>query len=327
MKIGFVDAILAKNSLEEILEFARDNEFSYVETCCWPVRTLEEIEQIRSASTGIQESLINIFIGITHIDVQALTSEKVVEIEKLQRQTGVKISSLAYYGNPLAPGEANRQREALHLMAMIDAAQRLGVGMITTFIGRDQNKTIEDSLVEAITFWKPIIRHAESRNVKVAIENCPMYFTEDQWPGGQNLFISPNVWRRMFDAIPSSSFGLCFDPSHMIFQHMNYIQPIYDFADKIFHVHFKDAKVLRHKLDELGIMAYPLQYTSQKIPGHGDINWGAFVSALNDIGYEGGGSIEIEDASFEGTEAGVKQALVQSKRFLSQYIASAALTV
>jgi len=203
---------------------------------------------------------------------------------------------------------------------MIDGAQRLDVGLVTTFIGRDQTKTLEDSIVDAIAFWTPIIRYAERRNVRVAIENCPMYFTADQWPGGQNLFISPNVWRQMFEAIPSSSFGLCFDPSHMIFQHMNYIQPIYDFADKIFHVHFKDAKVLRHKLDELGIMAYPLQYTSQKIPGHGDIDWGAFVSALNDIGFRGCGSIEIEDTAFEGTDEGVKQALVQSKRFLSQYI-------
>jgi sugar phosphate isomerase/epimerase len=321
MKLGFVDAILAKKSLKDILEFAQEHGFSHVETCCWPVRSPEEIVAIRSASQGIQESLINIFIGITHIDVQSLTGDKVAEITELQRQTGVKISSLAYYGNPLAPGEESRQREAKHLMAMIDAAKELNISLITTFIGRDQTRTLADSIVDAIAFWTPIIRYAESGNVRVAIENCPMYFTADQWPGGQNLFMSPSVWRRMFEAIPSSSFGLCFDPSHMIFQHMNYIQPIYDFADKIFHVHFKDAKVLRHKLDELGIMAYPLQYTSQKIPGHGDINWGAFVSALNDIGYLGGGSIEIEDAAFEGTEAGVKQALVQSKRFLSQYIA------
>ena len=320
MRLGFVDAILAQHSFEDVLRFPQARGFDYVETCCWPRRSPDEIAAIRAASVGVQESLINIFIGITHIDVAALDDDEVAHIKACQRATGVTVSSLCYYGNPLDPKPGEALRQAAHLTAMIDAAARLDVSLITTFLGRDQTKTLEANIETAIHFWTPIFRHAERRGVRIAIENCPMYFTADQWPGGQNLFISPTVWRRMFDAIPSDAFGLCFDPSHMIFQHMDYIQPIYDFPDKLFHVHFKDAKVLRHRLNALGIMAYPLQYTAQKLPGHGDIDWGRFVSALNDIGYRGGGSIEIEDSAFETTEADVTRALLLSRGFLSQYL-------
>ena len=155
------------------------------------------------------------------------------------------------------------------------------------FIGKDQHKTFEENIELFRQIWPDIIALAKQCGVKVAIENCPMLFGADQWPGGQNLMCTPKIYRQLFEIIPSPNFGLNFDPSHYVWQGLDYVKTIYDFSDRIFHVHFKDIKLYPEKLAECGVLAYPLDYMSPKIPGLGDVNWSAFVSALNDIRYNG----------------------------------------
>ena len=168
--------------------------------------------------------------------------------------------------------------------------------------------------------WPPIIEYAQGRGVRVAIENCPMYFTQDEWPAGKNLAISPAIWRRMFAAIPSKSFGLNYDPSHLLWQQMDYLRPIYEFRERIFHVHLKDAKIDFDRLADVGILSTPLEFHQPKLPGLGGIDWGRFVSALSDVRYEGPACIEVEDRAFEADLDARKGALLQSERFLRQYI-------
>lgn len=275
-------------------------------------------------NSDMQESLLNYFLGITHIDICALDETKITYIKNYEHKSGVKVSSLAYYANPIEPGEHVRKKHHAYYLMLIEAAAKLDVNLITTFIGRDQTRTVGENIEIAVEFWTPLIRHAELHGVKVAIENCPMYFDEGQWLGGQNLMTSPAVWKQMFAAIPSDDFGLCYDPSHMIFQHMDYIKPIYDFADKLFYIHFKDAKIhakiLKNKLDEHGITAYPLQYTVLKLPGFGDIDWARFVLALTDIRYEGYSSIEVEDPAYDGSDQMIRKAILLSNRYLSQFV-------
>lgn len=115
-------------------------------------------------------------------------------------------------------------------------------------------------------------------------------------------------------------FGLNYDPSHFVWQGMDYIQPIYEFQDKMFHIHFKDIKIHKDKLAECGIMDYPLDYIQPKIPGLGDVNWGAFVSALTDIGYDGYACVEVEDRAFEGSREKVEKSLSQSRKYLEQFV-------
>ena len=203
---------------------------------------------------------------------------------------------------------------------MIDASALLGINRINTFVGRDKNKSVEENFEIFQEVWKPVIQYAETKGVKVGIENCPMLFTADEWPGGNNLATTPAIWRRMFNMIPSASFGLNYDPSHLLWQQMDYVRPLYEFREKIFHVHFKDAKVYTDKLDEVGIMATPLEFHSPKLPGLGDIEWGRFISALNDIRYKGFACIEVEDKSFENSLEERKHAVVLSKRYLSSYM-------
>ena len=203
---------------------------------------------------------------------------------------------------------------------MIDAAAALGIGQVNSFVGRDPSRSVDADWPRFLATWRPLVAHAESKNVRIGIENCPMLFTQDEWPGGKNLATSPAIWRRMFSDIPSPSFGLNFDPSHFIWQQMDYIAPIYEFRDRIFHVHAKDARIDRQALDQHGVLSYPKLWHTPKIPGLGDVNWGAFFGALSDIGYSGHVAIEVEDRAFEGSLEARLDSLTISRRYLLQYI-------
>ena len=233
---------------------------------------------------------------------------------------GMHISSLAFYPNTMDPDLEKRAAAIAHLEALIKASAKLGVGMVTTFIGRDQTKTVEENIELFREIWPPIIALAEENNVKVAIENCPMLFGRDQWPGGQNLMCTPAIFRKLFEIIPSPNFGINFDPSHYVWQQMDYIRTIHEFKDRIFHIHFKDIKLYPEKLAECGVLAYPLDYMSPKIPGLGDVNWSAFVSALHDIRYNGDAVIEVEDKAFESCREDILTSIRLSKHYLNNFI-------
>lgn len=213
-----------------------------------------------------------------------------------------------------------RNRAVSHLKKVICASAKLGVNMVTTFIGRDQSKNVEDNLLLMREIWPPILKLAEQENVKIAIENCPMLFGQDQWPGGQNLMTSPVIWRKVFEILDSPMLGINYDPSHFIWQKMDYIKPLYEFKDKIFHVHFKDIKVYEDKLKEAGVMAYPLDYMTPKIPGLGDVNWAKYVSALTDIQFDGYGCIEIEDRAFEASLDEKIKSVKISTKYLRNFV-------
>ncbi len=304
IKLGFLSVILGELSFEEIIEFAAQNNLSCVEIPCWPAGKAERK-----------------YAGVSHIDVADLTEKKAGEINKLLTKTKVTISGLGYYPNPLDPDQSKAQLYIDHLKKVITAAAMLGVPVVNTFIGRDPQKNIEDNFAKFKKVWPPIVGFAQRNKVKIAIENCPMYFTNDEWPGGKNLATTPQMWRRMFEVIPSKNFGLNFDPSHFVWQFMNPVKAILEFKDRIFHVHLKDAKILRDKLDEVGILATPLQFHTPKLPGLGDVNWGSFFSALTDIGYDGCAVIEVEDRAFEGALEKRKASIIQSRNFLRQFTA------
>lgn len=303
MKLGFITSILENLSLGQVIETAASIGYECIEAACWP-----------------HEKASRRYAGVTHIDIESLDDNRIQSIRDLCSGHGVEISALAYYPNTLTDDLEKREQAVTHLQKMIQAAPRLGVGTVTTFIGRIQTKTVEENLAVFQEVWTPLIRMAEEYGVKIAIENCPMLFGPDQWPGGQNLMTTPAIWRRAFELIPSSCFGLNYDPSHFIWQGIDYIRPLYEFRDKIFHVHYKDIKVYHDKLADVGTMAYPLEYMSPKLPGLGDVDWGKYVSALTDIGYDGYTCIEIEDKAFEGTDQKILDSLRLSYRYMRQFV-------
>ena len=278
MKQGFITSVMADYSFEQVVDFASDNGFECIEVACWPKGKAERK-----------------YAGVTHIDVASLDSVKVDEILQYCKKKNITISALAYYPNVLDEDKECQKKSIDHLMKVIQASALLKINLVTTFIGRNKNLNITDNLELAGNVWKPILEYAESLNVKIAIENCPMFFTEDEWPGGKNIAVSPAIWRELFKRLPSEYLGLNFDPSHFI-------------------------RVDKEARNEVGVLATPLSYMVPCIPGHGDVNWARYISALLEIGYQGAACIEVEDKSFEDNNENIENSLKISRQYLKQFI-------
>lgn len=302
MKLGFVTAILPDLSLEEVLTFASGEQFECVEVMCWPVGKAERR-----------------YAGVTHIVVKDLSQDAADDINALAAGKKVAISALGYYPNILVGDSEEGAVYISHLMDVIMAAEKLGLQTVNTFIGADHTRFLEHNFEKFGKIWPDIIRYAEDHGIRIAIENCPMSFTADEFPSGKNMAYSPAIWRRMFETIPSKNFGLNYDPSHMVWQQMDYIAPLKEFADRIFHVHAKDARVDRDRLNQVGILARPLEYHIPKLPGFGEVDWGRFMSVLTDTGYQGPVCIEAEDRAFEGSLESRKQCLKVAREVLRPY--------
>jgi sugar phosphate isomerase/epimerase len=303
MQLGFVSAVVADLSLEETLKLAAELQYDCVELLCWPKGKAERR-----------------YAGVTHVDVVDFDDAAARDVQKLIDRIGVHASALGYYPNYLEGSDEEIRVYVDHFKQVISAAKKLGLTGANTFIGRDHTRDVDYNFDRFREIWPEIVTHAEKEGIRIGIENCPMAFTGDEWPGGKNLAGSPAHWRRMFEIIPSDNFGLNYDPSHMIWQMMDYIRPIYEFKDKIFHVHIKDAKVMVDQLNDVGIMATPLEFHSPKLPGLGDVDWGRFFSALTDIGYRGPVVVEVEDRAFEDSLQSRKDSLVVSRNHVKQFL-------
>jgi sugar phosphate isomerase/epimerase len=301
MQLGFVSAILHDLPLEQVLRFANHEGFACVELMCWPPGAADRR-----------------YAGVTHLEVTNFTDDVAGRTREVLSQYGVNVSGLGYYPNPLDPDPAHRRAVADHLKKVITAAGKLGVGVVNTFIGRDPTRSVEANwpLVRAV--WPDLLRHAEESRVRIGIENCPMLFSKDEWPGGKNLAVSPEIWRALFEALPSSHLGLNFDPSHLVWQQIDAARCIREFGKRIVHVHAKDARIDADRLYAVGVLG--LSWHTAKLPGLGDVDWGAFFSALTDAGYDGAVCVEVEDRAYEGSPADRQRALRQSRRYLEQFM-------
>ena len=303
MKLGFLSAILPDASLEQVLATASRLGYDCVELACWPVGKSERR-----------------YSGVTHVDATQNDDESINAILELTEKYSVSISGLGFYPNVLSSNSDESEAAVSHLQKLIEIAGKLGVNQVNSFIGRAHQKSVDENWEPFLTTWKPLVALAEQHNVRIGIENCPMLFTGDEWPGGKNLAFSPVIWRRMFNDIPNSNFGLNYDPSHLIWMQMDPIAPIKEFADRIFHIHAKDVRVDRDRLNDLGILAHPNDYHMPKLPGLGELDWPRFFSALGDVRYQGPVVAEIEDRSYEGSNEARELALRQSHTFLRNFV-------
>lgn len=303
--LGFVSAILPEQSLSEVLDIAQRIGYDCVEVMCWPVGKADRR-----------------YAGVTHIDVANLTEAKAGEIRREVSNRGVQISGLGYYPNALSPNAEESATAVAQIRRVMEATAALGLTRFNTFVGRDWTRTVDDNWPRFLDTWGPLVELAEKLQINIGIENCPMIFGTDEWPGGKNLAHSPGIWRRMFRDLPSPRFGLNFDPSHLVWLQMDYLNPLREFASRISHVHAKDVRVDRHLLNEWGTLAFPKLYHTPKLPGTGDVDWGKFFSVLGDAGYRGPVCVEVEDRIFEGSVENRIRALQQSYNYLRQYIAA-----
>jgi sugar phosphate isomerase/epimerase len=304
MKLGFLTVCLGNMPLEKKAEWARENGFESLEIACWP----ESNDRDYSASD---------------IDVVNLTQKKADEINRMMKDNGLVISSLAYYDNNMDRDPDRRKAINNHLLKVIDAAAMLDTDLVGTFIGRNIDKSIRENFDEFEEVFGKIVEYAEKNNVRLMIENCDMKGW--QIPGlPGTISFSPELWAEMFRRIPSKNFGLNYDPSHLVLMLMDYLGPISEFKDRIFHVHAKDGKILPDKLKYYGVYDMQLEpkwgYKAAKMPGLGDVDWKAFIGELKKNGYDGVISIEHEDNDYEGSLEKVKEGLLIAGRHLRPVI-------
>ena len=301
MRLGLLTAAFPSLTLEQVAQWAHDNGFEALEIACWP-------------SSGAERRR---YAGVSHIDVEDFDPKAV---RGLLDRYGLEISALAYYPNNLDPDQATRQAANDHLRRVIEAAQRLEVAVVGTFVGRDQERSIADNMEDFKRVWPPIVHFARDHGVKIAIENCPMIFSADEWPGGRNLAYSPAIWRQMFEIIPDDNFGLNLDPSHLVWQFIDYTRVVRDFAPRIFHVHAKDMEVDRDGLYEQGVMSLGVGWQVPRLPGLGEVRWDRFISALYAAGYDWVVSVEHEDRKFEGDLELVQRGFLIARNALRPFI-------
>jgi sugar phosphate isomerase/epimerase len=297
VKLGLMTAAFGGLTLDEVAAWAAANGYEMLEVACWP------------AAGGEKRR----YAGVTHIDVDALDVDAV---HRTMERHGLAISALAYYPNNLHPDDAHREEVNAHLRKVIDAAAALGVGVVGTFVGNDKDRPLPENLERFRRIWPPLVAHAGERDVKIAIENCPMIFSYDEWPGGNNLAWSPAIWDEMFSAVPDANFGLNIDPSHLVWLMIDYERAVYDFGERIFHAHAKDLEVRRDGLYRHGTFSGGLGWQVPRLPGLGEVDWSRFVAALYAVGYDHVLSVEHEDRRFEATQELVERGFVLARNTL-----------
>lgn len=306
MYLGYLTGCLGNMPLKEKAKLAKEYGFEALEISCWP----------RTNDRDYSGS---------DIDVANLTEEEAEEIKEYFEELGLKISSLAYYDNNLDRDLERRAFINNHFKKCIDAAVMLGVPAVGTFVGRNADKTFEENFDEFEVVFKELVRYAEDRGIKVIIENCDMNGWQTQgYPG--TISFTPELWREMFKRVPNKNFGLNYDPSHLKHLLIDYIEPIEEFKDRIFHTHAKDTEIFEDKLSKYGKWNKILSTTEDfgywryRMPGLGDIDWKAFIDKLKEVGYEGVLSIEHEDPVYEGSEEKVKEGLKLGVEYLGKLI-------
>ena len=303
MKLGFITAPFPNSSLEDVADWAAWARFDFLEVCCWPA----------------QENADRRYAGVCHIDVEGLSEGHAQEIHEDIRTRGLDVPALGYYPNPLHPDPEHRRRVIDHLKKVITAASMMGVGVVNTFIGGDRTRSQDENWQAARQIWPEIISHAKDSGVRLGIENCPMLFSADDWPSGTNMAFSPWAWRQIFEEF-DETIGLCFDPSHLVWQMIDIETAIAEFGERFYFVQAKDCKVDKHGLYERGILSAGLGWQEPRLPGLGAIDWSGVFSSLYRVGYDGPISIEHEDPDFEGTESLVKRGLLISRDVLAPFV-------
>ena len=304
MKLGLLTAAFPDLTLEEVADWAGAHGFETLEIACWP------------AGGGEKRR----YAGVSHIDTETLDAGGAAAVRELLTSRGLGISSLAYYPNHLHPDRKHRAEVNAHLDHVVDAAVLLGVDVVGTFVGADPSASLTENLRSFAEVWPALVDRATAKGVKIAIENCPMLFSGDEWPFGTNLARTPHIWREMFNVIPDAGFGLNLDPSHLVWQMIDYERVVYDFADRILHVHAKDMEIDRNGLYEHGVLSAGMNWQTPRLPGLGEVRWDRFCSALYAVGYDRWISIEHEDRAFEGDEDLVKRGFLIARDALRPYV-------
>jgi sugar phosphate isomerase/epimerase len=302
MKLGFLTAPFPRTPLMEVADWAVDAGFEVLEIACWP------------PAAGSERR----YAGTSHIDVGNLSAGQAGEIRAELEAKGLAISGLGFYPNPLHPDPDHRAAVIAHLRHVIDAAEKMDVPLVNTFMGADGAKNQDQNWDEALRVWPDIVRYAQDHGRKITIENCPMLFGDDEWPGGHNIATNPRMWRRILEQW-GGTIGLNFDPSHLVMQMIDIRRFLVEFGAHVLHYQAKDMLIDRDGLYERGVFSVGMGWQVPRIPGLGEVDWALVHGELYRQGYTGDCIIEHEDRRFEGTDEKVKQGFLIARDVLRPY--------
>ncbi|HVM29855.1 MAG TPA: sugar phosphate isomerase/epimerase [Candidatus Limnocylindrales bacterium] len=303
MRLGFLTAPFPETPLMEVADWAARAGFDSLEIACWP-RTSGPTRR---------------YAGTSHIDVANLSDEQAREIVDEIGGKGLAISGLGFYPNPLHPDEQVRRAAIDHIKLVIEACRKMGVPFMNTFMGGDPSRNLDQNWDDALRIWPEIVSHAQENGVRVTIENCPMIFSYDEWPAGNNIAWSPYIWRRIIEQW-GGTVGLNYDPSHLVWLMIDQPRFIREFADHILHMQAKDVQIDRDGLYERGTLSSGIGWQIPRLPGLGDADWRSIFSTLYRVGYDGDVIIEHEDRKFEGTDDLVKRGFLIARDMLRPYM-------
>jgi sugar phosphate isomerase/epimerase len=304
MKLGFLTACLPKQDLEQIADFAVQEGFESLEVAAWP-------------DLGERP-----FIA-THINAESTDADYLTSVKAIFESRKLTLSSLAFYDNNLHPDQKSRDAINSHLIKCIDTAAVLGVETVGTFVGRDWNKPVRENLAMAKDVFAPLVKHADSKGVKIIIENCVMEgWHPDGYPG--NLAYSPELWEWMFNL----GLYLNYDPSHLVWMGIDPIEAVKPYIDRIPHAQAKDIQVNTAQRNFYGYPGksvirenpWDVGWWRYRVPGLGDVDWRRLIDVMYEGGFDGTLSVEHEDPLWGGTEEKIKVGLQIAHKTLRPHI-------
>lgn len=269
--------------------------------------------------------------GFTDLECGPMLPLDRAAYEQVLDEGRIGISALIYCRNYLSTDPEEAAQHLAALRERIAFAGALGIDKVVTSTGidksvveglydrdpalRDRGNLIRripaQSLDRVVDLFGPLVELAEKNNVRLCFENCPLM---------GNIAISPVMWKKLFERLPSDHLGLAYDPSHLVWEMIDPYTPLLEFKDKIFHVHAKDTAIDRVKLARTGILT-DFSWWSYRIPGRGELDWRQLLGQLTAEGYDGTLSLEHEDAAYEGSVEAVENGLLDGKAWLETCMA------
>jgi sugar phosphate isomerase/epimerase len=255
------------------------------------------------------------------LDAAKVTDSEIQSIKDTLKRADMNVSAFQLDGHHIAPDPAQRSAANEYFVRAIELAGKLGVPYIGTQSGKDPAKTFQEQVDEIVrVYTEKYFPACEKNHVRILWE---------PYPESPNIATSPVGFEALFKGFGDSPYvGLQYDPSHLVRQFMDPIQTARDFVDKIYDVHLKDTEILWPVLHAGDINPVNgARWWRYRVPGMGSVDWRAFFSVLQDVGYTGAMSVEQEDPLYGGESntgpdfsEDFKMGFVMAKRYLNQYV-------